>query len=1118
MNQLIYLGIVEDRRNDPLKLGRVRVRVFGIHSESLEDIPTESLPWAIPIMPATSASLSGIGQTVGYVEGSLVFVFFQDGESKQQPIILGSAAGVPQEKTPFGSAGVYVTESFTDVTPVEPEIDIVFDGDSSNSEVAPIVDETIPETEIEINDIQTDIVDPAISDIITSVIPEQISVNSTLSDFNTSLIAAGAVPLTVEQVKAAGIPPAGAYTPAQMVLLEKVWAEISRENRGIVDPAVSTAGSTYNSYVDSTGQVAVDISSTTSYNSSGSAVVTTYTEYFQSEAHRDSWLATKTVATSNTSNSSAINPVITTSSTQNSRSSVRQSTIAQTSNNTAPLPISQISRTGTTTPTATNQSSANQQSSNSTVIAGIDCAAAIRKYGNIVSSVYAELVRSGITNNNAIIAILSNIGKESKFIPQRENMTYTTLKQLRAVFKTAFRTMSDDEASTYLSNPQKLANLVYANSDGNGSVESGDGFKYRGGGFIQLTKKSNYAAVGTAISVDLVNNPDQVMNPGIAAKVVAQYFINRFGGANRLSFPSIDDALVTVTKKVNPGGFARDYPIVVAESKLYINGAKLSDEQEKEISKPTDPENEVKKDATQEEINNGLISKKSIVTNKLGFKDPYEKYPLGSLLNEPDSNRLTRRNINDTIISKRRKNRRTNIKSTGVDSFVEPTSPYNAQYPYNKVHSTESGHVMEFDDTFGAERINIFHTTGTFVEIDANGNQTNKIVGDNFSITENNGYIYIDGMARVSVGGSVKIKVGGNLDIDVDGDLNYTVKGNINTKVGGNTTTNITGKSLYNIKGTAVYNHIGDCSYTAQAAFAITSKTAGLYTTGSMTFVAASINTGATGVIDMNAGKINLNSGGVPAAVKTPAVPVVEIAINNSFSPISYNNPENFVDSEIIKLDDADESDVAAHIEKSINSGLISQGQIDNGTEIASNQTVEKDPTVPPVSSTQIPESCSIFDTPEGLNDNIQISKSFTLAMVSTKTAVSKNKIVAQRGLTKSQIACNMKKVAENCLDQIKSQYSNMFVTSGFRPGSGTSHHELGEAIDMQFKGVPKSEYYDIAVWIKNNINFDKLLLEYKTTGSGMPWIHISYKTNPRKEVYTYMNNSKVSNDIRKLQ
>ena len=104
MQQNFYVGIVENRRDDPLKLGRCQVRVFGVHTEQLEDIPTSALPWAIPLMPATSASISGIGHSGSqYLEGSQVFLFFQDGESKQQPIILGGFHGIPVSQSPFGT-------------------------------------------------------------------------------------------------------------------------------------------------------------------------------------------------------------------------------------------------------------------------------------------------------------------------------------------------------------------------------------------------------------------------------------------------------------------------------------------------------------------------------------------------------------------------------------------------------------------------------------------------------------------------------------------------------------------------------------------------------------------------------------------------------------------------------------------------------------------------------------------------------------------------------------------------------------------------------------------------------------------------------------------------------
>ena len=85
---MIECGIVEDI-NDPHELGRVRVRVFGLHSHNITDIPTEDLPWASVMQPTTSAANSGIGMTPRLLAGSMVIVMFMD-EHKQFPMIIGS--------------------------------------------------------------------------------------------------------------------------------------------------------------------------------------------------------------------------------------------------------------------------------------------------------------------------------------------------------------------------------------------------------------------------------------------------------------------------------------------------------------------------------------------------------------------------------------------------------------------------------------------------------------------------------------------------------------------------------------------------------------------------------------------------------------------------------------------------------------------------------------------------------------------------------------------------------------------------------------------------------------------------------------------------------------------
>ena len=90
---IFFIGIVEDR-NDPKSQGRVRVRIFGDHDADKTKIPTESLPFSQVMMPVTSASCGGIGQSAtGIVEGSMVVGFYLDGPNKQTPLILGTLPG-----------------------------------------------------------------------------------------------------------------------------------------------------------------------------------------------------------------------------------------------------------------------------------------------------------------------------------------------------------------------------------------------------------------------------------------------------------------------------------------------------------------------------------------------------------------------------------------------------------------------------------------------------------------------------------------------------------------------------------------------------------------------------------------------------------------------------------------------------------------------------------------------------------------------------------------------------------------------------------------------------------------------------------------------------------------
>jgi hypothetical protein len=96
-NFIWFNGVVEDR-SDPQKLGRLRVRCVGIHTDNKDDLPTTDLPWSQLIHPITSSGISGLGSSPGFVvEGTWVFGYFRDGYNMQEPMVIGTLPGKPVE-------------------------------------------------------------------------------------------------------------------------------------------------------------------------------------------------------------------------------------------------------------------------------------------------------------------------------------------------------------------------------------------------------------------------------------------------------------------------------------------------------------------------------------------------------------------------------------------------------------------------------------------------------------------------------------------------------------------------------------------------------------------------------------------------------------------------------------------------------------------------------------------------------------------------------------------------------------------------------------------------------------------------------------------------------------
>ena len=127
-----------------------------------------------------------------------------------------------------------------------------------------------------------------------------------------------------------------------------------------------------------------------------------------------------------------------------------------------------------------------------------------------------------------------------------ENLNYSA-KGLRSTFGKYFKT--NMQAQMYARQPQRIANRVYANRMGNGDEASGEGWLFRGRGSLQLTGKFNYTKCSEGLGVDLVSNPDLLLEPIYAARSAGWFWKSN----NLAAFADAGD-IKGMTKKIN-GGF-----------------------------------------------------------------------------------------------------------------------------------------------------------------------------------------------------------------------------------------------------------------------------------------------------------------------------------------------------------------------------------------------------------------------------------------------------------------------------------------------------------------------------------------------------------------------------------
>ena len=744
-----------------------------------------------------------------------------------------------------------------------------------------------------------------------------------------------------------------------------------------------------------------------------------------------------------------------------------------------------------------------------------------------IKALIAACDKVGLTTKEQKCALLGIAGGESGWIPQLEGYNYSAsrLKQIYS-FTTEETAAKYSEASKKGVTREEFFSWVYGPTQRGkgflGNQTDADGGKYYGRGFIQLTGKGNYAryqklANAAGLNIDIVNNPDSLdTDINVSAMVAALYIKDRVpAGVKPNAHPDFFYAAKKAVGVNSPD---------IAAKKLkyyeYFYGTDAGGAVEKDANPPSV---EPPKDGSNPTPGPSEASVAS-GTDNTGFRDPNSKYPLKDYIGEPDTNRLARGIVEGTIVAKKDASIRKGVpKAVDQGSWDQNLPSYGAQYPYNKVYESEAGHIQEFDDTPGYERIHTYHRAGTYHEVDPNGTQTNYIVGDNFIITERNGFIWIGGEYNLTVDGTANIfcrtdanievaqnatvKVGNNLDIGAANDVTLAVGGNMQLKAAGKldiAADNITMKSANNMffqagQGTSIKSNAVEIESAADMNILAGGTLHADYAEGQF-------GNGASGAQDVADFTLTPPPAGDPL---NPTVPQLIPPDRRVADGAAAETPEDYATPE----------GRAQSAQQSRESGVPNP-------PVATNS---EDPAPAAGNATKpVPADCKIIYNTTNFTNDYRMSKNFTLGMLMDGGLNGKHKLVDQeltgadgkiRVYTVQEIVCNLAQTCQNILEPaleifpggIGGKDKQWKITSGYRlkgvikTESPNSSHCKGFAIDVALLLPDRMrKTYELAVALEKILPYDQLILEYRY--QDQVWVHMGYGTSQRKMAFTMLN------------
>lgn len=215
-----------------------------------------------------------------------------------------------------------------------------------------------------------------------------------------------------------------------------------------------------------------------------------------------------------------------------------------------------------------------------------------------------------------------------------------------------------------------------------------------------------------------------------------------------------------------------------------------------------------------------------------------------------------------------------------------------------------------------------------------------------------------------------------------------------------------------------------------------------------------------------------------------------------------------FMEGDEVSMEDSGQARAQnqAYLQNMAQQGLISQDEIGRINSVRPNSA-------DPQSGSPAVDRPPLSTDTEGVENlgsyplDLQMSRHYTLRQLTMAPYTMRNYPIPDngdpsRGLSKGRIVANLRLLARNILDPVRDRYSNSQPSNTWRPEPADpisantgrplpKQHPRGQAADIQFRGTPIGQYYDIAVWIRDTLAFDQMILEYN--GRGSSWIHISW-------------------------